>query len=74
MVKYKAWIHNDMIGEWSDPDSARRCILEYIEQNPEEASHLNFGAFKRTSKGLKVLYALQGIEQIKEHFDSNYDD
>lgn len=70
MVHYRAWIQSDMIGAWSNPDSARQSILEYMEANPEEAKFLSFGAFKRSHEGLQVLYSLHGEQEIKEHFDA----
>jgi Zn-dependent oligopeptidase len=73
VTKYQLWIDSDTLGVWNDPDEARRCILEYIESNPEEANLLHFTAYKSTSNGLKVLYALSGADEIREHFDAGYD-
>jgi hypothetical protein len=70
MIVYKAWIDSDIIGEWHDRQSASKGILEYLEQNPESANVIHFGAFKTTTTtGTQPLFSFMGAENIKSNLD-----
>lgn len=65
-VKYKLWVHTDILGIWLNADDAREGARSYIEAHPDEVGLLHFGAFRtgHDDQPAKSVFTVSGQELV----------